>query len=197
MDGFLFLEEDYIVAPTFYENIQKGFAYIDSKGRQEEFFGLVLDPTDGYAFQAPSKDSGWVERQFVTGPMAIRRDIFAKINTHAKDFCEFDDYNWDWSLVHLMSEGYVPFKVLCPSSLQTAHIGLEGGMHGDAAMEKKRIKRMHKLLNENGKLEAYHSDVGVPHAQRITPPEDKKGFGGWGHPSDQEHCMKVFGSTEK
>ena len=197
MDGFLFLEEDYIVAPTVYENIQKGFTYIDSKGRQEEFFGLALDPTDGYAFAAPAKESGWVERQFVTGPMVIRRDVFAKIKNHAKDFCRFDDYNWDWSLVHLMTKGLIPFKILCPSSLQTAHIGLQGGMHGAAAMEQKRIARMNNLLNEDGKLEAYHRDVGVPHVQRVAPPNDEEGFGGWGHPADQEHCMEVFGDTQK
>ena len=195
--GFLFLEEDYIVAPTVYEIIKKGFAYIDSNGSREEFFGLTLDPTDGYAYSAPPEGSSWVERHFVTGPMAIRRDIFAKISSHAKDFCKFDDYNWDWSLVNLMSKGYVPFKVLCPSSLQAAHIGLEGGMHGDAVMDKRRIKRMRKLLDKNGKLGAYHRDVGVPGTQRISPPENKDGFGGWGHPADQEHCMKLFEPTEK
>ncbi len=193
MDGFLFLEEDYIVAPTIYENIQKGFTYIDSKGRRDEFFGLALDPTDGYAFSPPPKDSGWVERKFVTGPMAIRRDVFAKIRDHAKDFCQFDDYNWDWSIEHLMAKEYVPFKVLAPSSLQTAHIGLEGGMHKGAVTEQKRINRMNEVLKD-GKLEAFHGDVGVPHTQRISPPKNPKGFGGWGHPADQDHCMKVFGA---
>lgn len=195
--GFLFLEEDYIVAPTVYENIKKGFAYIDSKGRREEFFGVTLDPTDGYAFKVPKEGSEWIERKFVTGPMAIRRDIFAKISSHARDFCKFDDYNWDWSIVNLMSKGYVPFKVLCPKAVQAAHIGLEGGMHEDAVTAKKRIKRMRKILTKNGKLEPYHSDVGVPGTQRILPPDNKDGFGGWGHPADQEHCMKVFGATEK
>ena len=193
MDGFLFLEEDYIVAPTIYENIQRGFTYIDSKGRREEFFGLALDPTDGFAFSPPA-NPGWVERKFVTGPMAIRRDVFAKIRDHAKEFCEFDDYNWDWSLEHLMAKQYVPFKVLAPSSLQTAHIGLEGGMHKGAVTEQRRINRMNEILNKDGKLEPFHLDIGVPHTQRITPPKNEKGFGGWGHPADQDHCMKVFGA---
>ena len=54
-----------------------------------------------------------------------------------------------------------------------------------------------KLLKNNGKLKAYHSDVGVPGSQEIWPPENTDGFGGWGHPADQEHCMRVFGTTNK
>jgi len=191
VDGFLFLEEDYIVAPTIYETIQKGFNYIDSKGRRDDFFGLTLDPSDGYAYKIPL-NVDWIERQFVTGPMAIRRDIYAKLQSHAKDFCEWDDYNWDWSIVHLMAKEYLPFKILVPGVLQVAHIGLEGGMHEGATTNQKRVDYMNELVKD-GKLESFFADVGVPHVQRIKPPKvEKQGFGGWGHPADQQHCMEVF-----
>ena len=36
----------------------------------------------------------WFEKRFVTGPMAIRRDMYEKIRANAHEFCEFDDYNW-------------------------------------------------------------------------------------------------------
>ena len=64
VDGFLFLEEDYIVAPTIYETIQKGYNYIDTKHRQNHFFGLTFDPSDGYAYRVPEVD--WIETKFVT-----------------------------------------------------------------------------------------------------------------------------------
>ena len=195
MDGFLFLEEDYIVAPTIYQTIQKGFTYIDTKHRREEFFGLTFDPTDGYAYKIePSAD--WIERKFVTGPMALRRDIFAKIKSHARDFCEWDDYNWDWSIVHLMAMKYLPFKILVPGTLQSAHIGLEGGMHNLATTDTNRVDFMNKIVKD-GKLQEFHADVAVPHVQHIKPPKMKKqGFGGWGHPADQQHCMEVFGAAK-
>jgi hypothetical protein len=63
-DGFLFLEEDYIVAPTIYETIQKGYRYIDTKHRQNDFFGLTFDPSDGYAYRVPKVD--WIEKKFIT-----------------------------------------------------------------------------------------------------------------------------------
>jgi len=210
VEGFLFLEEDYIVAPTIYETIQKGFSYIDTKHRQEEFFGLTFDPSIGYAYTIPKQqgvgvlEAGWLVAKFITGPVAIRRDVFAKIKTHGKEYCTWDDYNWDWSLVHLMAKKELPFKVLSPGVLQVAHIGLEDGMHTNQTdlneiqnfgLTKKQemLQRMKIYLNKEGKLDPFHNDVNVPHVQRISPPKQlQKGFGGWGHPADQEHCITLF-----
>ena len=64
IEGFLFMEEDYIVAPTVFETIQKGYSYIDAKERRHEFFGLELDPSHGYAFKFPVAD--WIESRFIT-----------------------------------------------------------------------------------------------------------------------------------
>ena len=41
----------------------------------------------------------------------------------------WDDYNWDWSIVHMVSLELLPFSILVPGELQVAHIGLEGGLH--------------------------------------------------------------------
>lgn len=90
-DGFLFLEEDYIVAETIYETIQTGFEYTLQEKR---FFGLTFDMTDGYAIQGPSRVDRWFDKSFVTGPMAFTRDMFQKIKKNAHEYCTFDDYNW-------------------------------------------------------------------------------------------------------
>ena len=45
-DGFLFTEEDYILAPTIHETIQTGFGYIDKENRNDDFFGLTFDITE-------------------------------------------------------------------------------------------------------------------------------------------------------
>lgn len=196
LQGFLFLEEDYIVAPTVYETMDRGFAYIDSSGRRDEFFGVILDPSDAYAYDFP-KTADWIQRGFVTGPVAIRRDVFAEIKRHARDFCEWDDYNWDWSFVHLMSLNMIPFKVLSPGTLQAAHIGLEGGMHDSLTVDKKRLRFMNELVKD-GKLERFFAEVKTPKNQRMHTPEVKDvGFGGWGHPADQRHCMDVFEGVKR
>jgi hypothetical protein len=89
-DGFFFMEEDYVVAPTIYETIENGLDYIQDKST---YFGLTLDPTDGFSFKAPPH-RGWIEKRFVTGPMVLMRDMFQKIKENAKAYCEFDEYNW-------------------------------------------------------------------------------------------------------
>jgi len=189
-DGFLFTEEDYVVAPTIYETIQTGFSYID-EGRQEKYFGLAFDPTEGYTYNVNKNvlDRGWKETAFVTGPMAIRRDMFAKIKSHAKDYCTWDDYNWDWTIVHLMGINAVPYQILVPAKLQVAHIGLEGGLHEKAIDAKKKAM----MLQYRNHLESFHQKIVNPYDRERNKLVKQKPFGGWGHPADQEHCMKLFG----
>jgi hypothetical protein len=48
VDNFLFLEEDYIVAPTVYSTIASGLNVMESleKKLDDGFFGIALDPTE-------------------------------------------------------------------------------------------------------------------------------------------------------
>ena len=91
-DGFMFLEEDYIVAETIYETIQTGLTHID--GKEDTYFGLTFDITEGYTYSSNGHQDEWFEKRFITGPMAIRRSMFQKIKQNAKEYCTFDDYNW-------------------------------------------------------------------------------------------------------
>jgi hypothetical protein len=91
----------------------------------------------------------------------------------------------------------LPFRVLNPGQLQVAHIGLEGGMHDHKKGMKNDSKRRYMEKHvKDGQLEPFHADITVPHTQKLRPPDVKrKGFGGWGHPADQEHCVKLFELT--
>jgi alpha-1,6-mannosyl-glycoprotein beta-1,2-N-acetylglucosaminyltransferase len=196
-DGFLFLEEDYLVAPTIYETIQNGFQYIDEPGknRENQYFGLTFDATEGYAFRVPHlAKQGWIEKKFVTGPMAIRREMYERIRKNAKHYCTWDDYNWDWSFVHLMSKSInvLPFRVLVPGVQQVAHIGIEGGLHEENNEKKAELMQRHKDLT------SFHRKVGGlwTKYQNKRSIQDK-GFGGWGHPRDQEHCLDLFRPSEE
>lgn len=190
-DGFLFLEEDYKVAPTIYETIQNGFSYIDEGSHEAKYFGITLDPTEGYSYKLTGfQGKNWREKRFVTGPMAIRRDIYAKMKANAEVYCTWDDYNWDWSIVRMMQVRALPYQILVPRVLQVAHIGLEGGLHTDAMSVQKQ--EMMKIYRNN--LPEFHDKVVRPYAgtQNVLMHE-QKAFGGWGHPADHEHCMKLFG----
>lgn len=97
VDNFLFMEEDYVVAPTIYKAICSGLDLIEKSPSQPRrgFFGLVLDTTDG--FTKPYNDDGdefWFARRFVTGPMVMPRTMFERIRANRDEYCDFDDYNW-------------------------------------------------------------------------------------------------------
>lgn len=192
-DGFFFLEEDYTVAPTIYETIENGLEYLDKAPEAAgHYFGITLDPTEGYAFAPPAK-KGWLKKRFVTGPMVLRRDMFQKIKDNASEYCQFDEYNWDWSIVHMMGKQLIPHLVLVPNVLQVAHIGLEGGLHENSITKQKEARMKHFKI-----LHAFHDK---PSRAQITPfqhflkPHDH-GFGGWGHPADQHHCLELFGHKQ-
>jgi hypothetical protein len=96
-ESFLFMEEDYVVAPTVYSAIQSGLNLFDSAPQKPPggFFGLVLDTSDGFtkAFD-PNARELWFPRRFVTGPMVLPRTIYEKLRDNAREYCTFDDYNW-------------------------------------------------------------------------------------------------------
>jgi Glycosyl hydrolases family 38 N-terminal domain/N-acetylglucosaminyltransferase II (MGAT2)/Alpha mannosidase middle domain/Glycosyl hydrolases family 38 C-terminal domain len=96
-DSFLFMEEDYVVAPTIYSTIMSGLHLMDTSTPQPDggYFGLVLDTSDGFTIPYdPRAMEGWIARKFVTGPMVLPRAMYERIRDNAREYCTFDDYNW-------------------------------------------------------------------------------------------------------
>ena len=164
-DTIVFTEEDYEVAPTIYQTITTGLGLCTG-----DCFGVLLQPN--------GREVGdvWVEEAFQTGPMVLRRSSWEALWAAKKDFCEFDDYGWDWSVVHTMAVGNVPFKMVAPGKRQVRHIGAKG-MHGREVA--------------GAALGAF----GGTELLRVAPqrPANHRGNGGWGHPADQTRCGRTEG----
>ena len=89
--------------------------------------------------------------------------------------------------MHLQGLGMIPHTVLVPSRPQVLHIGFEGGMH------EKDIKPAVRaaFMKSKGVAPQFHgTSIGGSVTPKAKP--HKKGFGGWGHPADQEHCLKLL-----
>jgi N-acetylglucosaminyltransferase II (MGAT2) len=193
IDTFLFLEEDYIVAPTIYQALVGGLNAMDEfeKETKRGFLGLSLDPTNGNrkAVQRNIDPDAWYGAPFTSGPMTLHRSTFAKIQQSAASFCGrdgFDEYNWDWTFVHMQGKELIPHTVLFPARPLAKHIGLEGGMHG-------HNKNVARSKEEFENLETRFLGTKLKGTPFVNPvPFRKQGFGGWGHPADQEHCMKLL-----
>lgn len=224
-DAFLFTEEDYVVAPNFYETVARGLKIMHddtSRPDRDGYFGIALDPTDGNTRAVPIVSSknhrqgdGFNVKAFVSGPMVLQRNIHEQFLQHGRAFCTFDDYNWcvqecvcacccvcvslcceqeyshtslycrDWSLVHLQSHYWLPAFVLLPTSPQVKHIGVEGGMHNMNDAKRKRMEAT--VLSSSFHARHVNALPGAPHRK------PKKGFGGWAHPADHAHCLRVLG----
>ena len=58
-----------------------------------------------------------------------------KVISMSDDFCLYDDYNWDWTLMHLSAEIIKPattraWKVALPAMARSQHMGITGcGTH--------------------------------------------------------------------
>lgn len=191
-EAFLFMEEDYTVGNNIYKNILTALDIITNGIDKDHLFGITLDPTDGQSRpDLGMRQDGWFVRPFVSGPMVLTRNTWAKIQTNAKDFCVVDDYNWDWSLVHLMQKRLLPSMVITSTRMLVKHIGLEG-MHGKSISKIKQKKMKEYQLPQNFTGTSYYPMVGNPVVRKVTP------NGGWGHPKDQSHCMEVLkGPTTK
>jgi hypothetical protein len=185
VENFLFLEEDYVVGPTIYRAVLSGLAIVAQ--HDNVFFGVGLDPSEGNSKTEPywiPKDA-WFAETFHSGPMTLSRNMFERIQQNAVHYCRFDDYNWDWSLVHLQGEGLLPHAVLLPRDALARHIGVSDGMHNKEFAEygpdfytiKTKFLGTRGLDTSNMKFDrAVH----------------RRGYGGWSHPMDQEHCMKLL-----
>lgn len=100
----------------------------------------------------------------------------------------------DWSLVHLMGRQLLPYKTLAPKSIQVAHIGLKDGLHENDMFGAKAMR-----TEDVDELKAFHGKLSGPPEKLeefmgYLKPHDK-GYGGWGHPSDHEHCESLFQSS--
>jgi len=177
-----FMEEDYIVSPTIYSTITTGLQLMERSDKPENYFGLIMDVTNGSVDQSYPNLDGWIERRFRTGPMVMQRRSWGKIIESRKEFCTFDDYNWDWSLVHLQSQKLIPDLVLAPSIPQVKHIGVVG-MHGGATYKAVQKANIREVFNTfNGKDIVYH-DSNIIYSRPN---------GGWRHPMDQSHCLEIL-----
>lgn len=186
-DTFLFLEEDYLVAPTIYEAVVEGLNLMEMHEKDGfEFFGLGMDPTEGGGKLQPTyiSNNAWFASVFRSGPMTISRKIFERFRDEAAAYCRFDEYNWDWSVVHMQSQGLLPHTILMPSRQLSKHIGLTGGMHNKRGNESKVGSERLETRFVGTRL--HNEQLGVGRLMH------NDGFGGWGHPRDQEHCLEVL-----
>ncbi|URD88350.1 hypothetical protein MUK42_28678 [Musa troglodytarum] len=124
-DHILFIEEDHYIYPNAYRNLQLLIGVKPTKC--PECYATNLAPSD-VKFKGEATDMLIAEKIGNMG-YAFNRTIWRKIHAKAKEFCSFDEYNWDitmWATVY-PSFG-APVYTLRGPRTSAAHFG-KCGLH--------------------------------------------------------------------
>lgn len=201
----ILMEEDHIPTVDFYLSL-KSMVKIRDKECPDTCFNIQLHEHGIYNHMSPSGDVHDLVQTGMFGNIGIsfNRENFIKIKNAAKDFCEFDEYNWDWSTIHLQSLGHLPKITLAPVIPRAFHLGT-CGTHAQGrkceldSADIAKLERYNKQIEDNdgSNWEKYHIASGRAFGGHT------KGYGGWAHPADHKHCMSLvkpnpnFASKEK
>ncbi|XP_022727946.1 alpha-1,6-mannosyl-glycoprotein 2-beta-N-acetylglucosaminyltransferase-like [Durio zibethinus] len=188
-DGhILFIEEDHFIYPNAYRNLQLLVSLKPNKC--PDCYAANLAPSD-----VNSRGEGWdslvAERMGNVG-YAFNRTIWRKIHRKAKEFCFFDDYNWDitmWTTVY-PSFGSPVYTLRGPktSAVHFGKCGLhqgQGQSNGciDNGIVNIQVDDTDKLANIRAEwdVRVYDNQSGYK--------AGFKGWGGWGDDRDRQMCL--------
>ncbi|GLT25170.1 hypothetical protein SLA2020_003170 [Shorea laevis] len=184
----LFIEEDHFIFPNAYRNLQ---ILVSLKSEKcPDCYAANLAP-----FDVNSRGEGWdsliAERMGNVG-YSFNRTIWRKIHKKAKEFCFFDDYNWDitmWATVY-PSFGSPVFTLRGPrtSAVHFGKCGLhqgqgQGGACIDNGLVNIRVEDIDKVPNikSHWEVRVYEHQPGYK--------AGFKGWGGWGDNRDHQLCF--------
>ena len=189
----LFLEEDHYLAEDFLQvlSMMKSQRDISYLNYDILCLGEYKKPPNYQSITNKVGLSDWSNSKNNMG-MAFDRSGWQKIHSCFKQFCEFDDYNWDWSLLHI-STGCLKekLKVMYMKAPRAFHIG-ECGVHtqGKKCDMEAAVKNTKSFLTSvKTLLYPEHLVFEAYIANRDAKPT--KPYGGWGDKRDQQLCLNI------
>ncbi|XP_022831918.1 alpha-1,6-mannosyl-glycoprotein 2-beta-N-acetylglucosaminyltransferase isoform X3 [Spodoptera litura] len=192
----LFLEEDHYVAEDFLHILSLLKSTADKSCPQCEMLslGTYLKTYQYHVNGDKVEITPWHSSMHNMG-FAFNRTVWNHIMKQQSQFCAYDDYNWDYSLLHLSQNmpGREKFKVIVCKGPRVFHIGECGIHHKKSNCNASTvISKVQKLL-QNAKPYLYPTRVsaqvtagGAKHNKKLV-----KGNGGWGDIRDQELCTNM------
>ena len=185
----LFIEEDHFIFPNAYRSIQ---LLVNLKLRKcPRCFAANLAPLD-----VASKGEGWqklVAEKIGNVGYTFNRTIWRNIHSRAKEFCKFDEYNWDitmWSTIYTSFGG--PVYTLRGPRRSAAHFGKCGLHQGQGSEAAACVDRGEAMIQ----VEDVDRRVNIEPSWDVQYIEKQsgfgkgfKGYGGWGDARDHDLCM--------
>ncbi|CAJ2673723.1 unnamed protein product [Trifolium pratense] len=184
----LFIEEDHFIFPNAYRNLQILTTLKPTKC--PDCYAANLAPSD-VKFRGEEWESLIAERMGNIG-YTFNRTVWGKIHNKARDFCFFDEYNWDitmWATVYPSFGGSV-YTLRGPrtSAVHFGKCGLHQGQEENKACIDNGMANI--LVEDHDKVANIDSDWDV-HFHKNQPGYKAgfKGWGGWGDDRDRHLCL--------
>ncbi|XP_055593168.1 alpha-1,6-mannosyl-glycoprotein 2-beta-N-acetylglucosaminyltransferase isoform X4 [Uranotaenia lowii] len=191
----VFLEEDHYVA--------EDFLYILELMQQKALelcpkcnilsLGTYLKTFNYYTYNKKVEVTPWVSSKHNMG-MAFNRSTWHEITRCARHFCEYDDYNWDWSLQHVSQQCLKQkLHVMVVKGPRVFHIGECGVHHKKSNCESNQvISKVQQVLRVARRShQLYPKSISLMVASVIKKTKLRKGNGGWGDQRDHQLCFNI------
>ncbi|KAJ4965073.1 hypothetical protein NE237_016922 [Protea cynaroides] len=184
----LFIEEDHFIFPNAYRNLQ---ILTELKPQKCPYcYAANLAPS-----VVNYMGEGWetlIAEKIGNVGYAFNRTVWRKIYSKARDFCFFDEYNWDITMsatVYPSFDSYV-YTLRGPRT-SAAHFG-KCGLHHGQGEKSSCIDNgvMNISVEEVDKTANIKAEWGV-HGYELQSDYEAgfKGWGGWGDERDRQLCL--------
>jgi alpha-1,6-mannosyl-glycoprotein beta-1,2-N-acetylglucosaminyltransferase len=184
----LFIEEDHFIFPNAYSNLR---ILTELKSHKcPDCYAANLAPLD-----VNSRGEGWdslIAEKMGNVGYSFNRTVWRKIHRKGREFCFFDDYNWDitmWATVYPSFGGSV-YTLRGPrtSAVHFGRCGLHQGQgENNACIDNGGVK---VGMEETDKVANIKSEWEVHiHTQESGYKAGFKGWGGWGDERDRQLCL--------
>ncbi|KJE97612.1 hypothetical protein CAOG_07440 [Capsaspora owczarzaki ATCC 30864] len=198
----LFLEEDHVLAPDALVAVMAATAARPRLCPSCQLVGIAtynpLEATIDHK-AATAHTAAWLSAQNNMG-MVIDRAAWSSIKSCHRDFCTFDDYNWDWSLQYAASTCVGSLNILVLDHPRVVHIGTCGAhayQHspGKPCNPAQLMDQLNALWNYKKSSMLHFAADGTPSesislsskgAMAVPRPSPN---GGWGDHRDHALCI--------
>ncbi|XP_007886554.2 alpha-1,6-mannosyl-glycoprotein 2-beta-N-acetylglucosaminyltransferase [Callorhinchus milii] len=185
----LFIEEDHYLSPDFYLVFKSMWSLKTEHCPDCDLLSLgtytrVLDFTDkGNKVEVKT----WRSTEHNMG-MVMSRDTYQKMLECTNTFCEYDDYNWDWTLQQL-TVSCLPrhWKVMVCEAPRIFHAGDCGLHHKKACMPSVENAKIDKIISTNMQ-HLFPEAMVISRTYPLIAISPRVKNGGWGDIRDHELC---------
>ncbi|KAI7692726.1 hypothetical protein SSS_10408 [Sarcoptes scabiei] len=200
---FVFIEEDHYLSPDFIhlwklmKEIRKNFT---QTGKTVNLLTL-----GNYEKSKQSKtdfsvvhNTNWFSSHHNMA-YTIDRNLWYKIKSCQREFCSYDDYNWDWSLQHVFDQCFKQkLSTLVPRTSRVIHIG-SCGLHQrekncNESQKSKSSIGINLFLNEQN---LFPERLILQSKSLKTRRKKLRKNGGWSDPRDHFLCSHYGMFQEK